>query len=545
MTPRLRSGPGAFWVFLTVFVVYAYFMPRWADWNIDSRFDLTAAIVNHHTLSIDAYHYNTWDKAVYRGHYYSDKAPGTALLGVPVYALFTVLRGTPPSAVAIAALEKNSAWDVAVSLGESSTQKQPAPRGTTLGGCQRSGGAGNVQYIPWGNRLVRPFRDWALSKYFVTILSVSLISALFAAFFFWFLGFFTDNRGLRWVLTALYALGTDALPYATNFYSHQLAAGFLFTAFALLFLWSRCLVRGWAPVASGFLLGLGLFTEYTVALIILFLGAYALWLFRHSPKTLLLFLLAGTIPLLALFAYNQAIFGNPLDTGYSHDFCWSAAQAAGYAGFTSPKPGPLFDLTFGQYRGLFFMSPYLLLSVAGIGVMARRGMRLEGAVLLSLALVFILAISAYWGWNGGRVDGPRYLVPIIPFLAFPVVLYMDTASLLSVRALILAVLGAASVAVSWLMFVGGYLFPISWLRLPLTQYTLPALARNQIAPNAGYLLGLRGWESLVPLAGLLVLVLGAYTFLFPQHAEERTDSLLRAHPNTRVPHPVDGPPYSS
>ncbi len=68
------------------FISYAYFY-QGGGWNQNSRFDLVRAIVEQQTLRIDAYHDNTYDKAYYQGHYYSDKAPGLALLAVPAAAL--------------------------------------------------------------------------------------------------------------------------------------------------------------------------------------------------------------------------------------------------------------------------------------------------------------------------------------------------------------------------------------------------------------------------------------------------------------------------
>lgn len=489
--------------FLLLFLVFAYFMPRWADWNIDSRLDLVHAIVDHRTVRIDKVHYNTWDKAVYKGHYYSDKAPGTAVLGAAVYAGFRFAYALPGSGTAIRALERNSAWNVAIDLGRASTQFQPAPKGTTLGGCQRSG-SGNVQYIPWGNRLVPPVRDWALSKYAVTVGSVALLSALFGAFFFWFLGFFILSAWKRAVSVALYTLGTTALPYSTNFYSHQLVAAFLFIAFALLLLYSKGAVGGWVLPVSGFLLGLSLFTEYTVAIIIPFIGLYGMWACRARLRKVGAFLAAGSIPLGMLFVYNYLCFGNPFDTGYSHDFCWSSAQAAGIAGFTYPHLGPLFDLTFGPFRGLFYMSPFLLLAVPGLLLMARQGLHREAVICALIGIVLIVAISSYWGWNGGRVEGPRYLVPAIPFLAFPVAFFLDALPLNPLAWAIVAGTGGWSFFVVWAEFLGGYLFPISWLRDPIPQYSIPALRQDIIAPNAGFFVGLSGWESLLPLACLLV-----------------------------------------
>jgi hypothetical protein len=508
-------------VFLLAFVVFAYFMPQWADWNIDSRLDLVHAIVDDHSLSIDRYDANTWDKALYRHHYYSDKAPGTAMLGVPVYAAFVAAHRVPLLGAGISTVEKNSAWNTAIALGKSDTQAAPAPKGRNLGGCQRFGIAHNVQVIPWGNRLVPPMRDWALSKYVVTVGVVGLLSALFAAFFFWFLGIFALGAITRWLTTGVLAVGSTALPYSSNFYSHQLSAAFLFTAFALLYLLHSARVRGWAAPVAGFLLGFALFTEYTVALIILVVGLYAIWILRRRPALLAATVAAGAIPVAGLAAYNIAVFGNPIDAGYSHDFCWSAAQAAGFQGFTYPHLGPLFDLTLGPFRGLFFASPFLLLAVPGLYWMLRRGHRAEALACGVIGVLFILALSAYWGWNGGRVDGPRYLVPVIPFLGFPAAFAVEAALRSSIARGLVYVLAGASLAVTWALFLGGDTFPMSWLRNPLVDWSLPALARNDVTSNAGNFLGLSGWQSLIPLALLVALIAVWPAGRVPQPAAQR------------------------
>src|SRR5215470_20302527 len=67
---------------LATFLSFLYFYEG-GGWNQNSRFDLVRSITERHTLQIDAYHENTQDKAHFRGHYYSDKAPGLALFAVP------------------------------------------------------------------------------------------------------------------------------------------------------------------------------------------------------------------------------------------------------------------------------------------------------------------------------------------------------------------------------------------------------------------------------------------------------------------------------
>ena len=71
---------------LFLLLVYGFFQQS-GGWNENSRLDLISALVEHRTTVIDDYQKNTGDKAFFDGHFYSDKAPGTALIGVPVYAL--------------------------------------------------------------------------------------------------------------------------------------------------------------------------------------------------------------------------------------------------------------------------------------------------------------------------------------------------------------------------------------------------------------------------------------------------------------------------
>ncbi len=70
------------WVLgIALFASYAYFYQA-GGWNQNSRFALVRAIIERHTLQIDAYQLHTGDRALWHGHYYSDKAPGASLLAL-------------------------------------------------------------------------------------------------------------------------------------------------------------------------------------------------------------------------------------------------------------------------------------------------------------------------------------------------------------------------------------------------------------------------------------------------------------------------------
>src|ERR1700735_5921787 len=84
MSPEKSPSAGKTAILLGIvfFCSFGYFYEG-GGWNQNSRFDLLRAIVERHTLWIDAYHENTQDKAHFKGHYYSDKAPGLVFLAVP------------------------------------------------------------------------------------------------------------------------------------------------------------------------------------------------------------------------------------------------------------------------------------------------------------------------------------------------------------------------------------------------------------------------------------------------------------------------------
>jgi hypothetical protein len=55
-------------LFLVLLFCYAYFQPKWADWNQNSRIDLTLALIEQRTVTIDRYYQNTGDYAYFNGH---------------------------------------------------------------------------------------------------------------------------------------------------------------------------------------------------------------------------------------------------------------------------------------------------------------------------------------------------------------------------------------------------------------------------------------------------------------------------------------------
>ena len=357
-------------------LAYGYFQQVPA-WNEYSRYDLTRAIVEQGTLRIDSFHENTGDKAFYDGHWYSDKAPGSSLLGVPVYAVLIVATavtggGTPSEAEAVQALA---------------------------------------------------FAESAIP----TLLLVLLL-----------LRFLRPKVGERWALVVAlaYALGSMAFPFATMFFGHAAATAALFGSFYLLHR-LRSQPGRWTAVLAGLLAGLAVLIEVPLVLGVAVLGIYALSIGRGAA----LRFVAGGLPIALVFmAYNWLAFGGPLTLGYSYLLPGQFAEGMreGIMGVTWPRLDTLAELLFSP-RGLIWLAPWFVL--APLGLLAARGRSIRPEVLVCGAIVvlFLGYNAGYYLPFGGWTPGPRFLMPALPFAAVLVALAPRVTRAVAVPLMLVAV----------------------------------------------------------------------------------------------------------
>jgi 4-amino-4-deoxy-L-arabinose transferase-like glycosyltransferase len=454
---------------LASFLSFIYFYES-GGWNQNSRFDLVRAIVERHTLQIDAYHTNTKDKVHFRGHYYSDKAPGLVFLAVP----FAVAAR---AGMRVAGVDPESA------------------RG-----------------------------EYALS-YIVTACAVALPTALAGVcLFFLVLRFGSEATGAAFAVIVM-SIGTPMLAYASLFWAHALVGACLLFAFAAALQLgdvSSARAEFWWALAVGLAAGWATVMEYPAVVASALLALFALtqvWPRGNAARwrVVLGVGLGAAICASVLFGYLLAAFGG-LRPSYSYydPNSFSFMQQQGYMGLTYPHPDRLLKILFGCSRGLFFASPVMVAAVAGLWMMRKQ---FRAAALVAGAIVayyFLFNASFYW-WKAGLAFGPRYAGAGIPLLCLGLGVAWTRAS--NRWQWVLIVLAGCSVFVTVMVVstssqlamqdscpVVHSSWPAFWagnLAMNRESMLLASEARGGYgAFNLGELMGLSGITSLIPLVAM-------------------------------------------
>jgi len=366
MLRGVLAGVGTWWsrigirgrreILLVALLLFCYgFFQQQPAWNEYSRYDLVRALVDHGTTRIDDFQGNTGDKAFYQGHWYSDKAPGTALLGVPIYAL-EQLTGRL--------------------FGQSAPQDITAIQGLA-------------------------FVESGVATALLVLLLVRMLGPLV-------------GEGWALVVGLGYGLGSIAFPFATMFFGHAASTAALFASFYVLHRWKSQRGR-WGPVVAGFLASLAVLIEIPTVIGVAILGLYALWIDRRGAVAFIL----GGLPLAAVFgAYNWVSFGSPINVGYMNLLpgSFASGMSEGILGVSWPKLETAGDLLVGP-RGLVRLAPWFIGALAGLVAVRDRRVRAEVIVCAAIALVFVVYNAGYYLPFGGWTPGPRFLLPALPFAA--------------------------------------------------------------------------------------------------------------------------------
>jgi hypothetical protein len=434
-------------LFIISLGVSAFFI-QWEGWNQASRQDLVRAIVENQTFIIDEYHENTGDKALRNDHYYSDKAPGASWLAVLPYSIA-------------------------------------------------------YYFVDDEGSFLSKYGLYISNIFAVSIPSAISVSSIFILFRMMML-----PMGISIGLALAYALGTLTLPYSTMLFGHQLSAALLIISFVLIFHIKHHGSRSPKQIfAIGFLLGYAFVSDYTSVFAIIALFIYGGIILRWSWEDSRWSFAGLGIPAIMLMSYNWIAFGGVLSFSY-HFSVFSDIHHQFFQGLVLPRPEIFFIILFSGYRGLFFLSPWLLLAMPGISIMLKRkDYRLEGVLCLFVFITYVLFNSSYWKWDGGWAFGPRFLILSIPFLVVAVgALWLPQGKNIpksiiygnqTVKKRIFIITAIYS---GLMMLLGTAVNPMPSESIfdPL-NFLLQGFFDEKFVHNMGIVMGLNGWIAFIPL----------------------------------------------
>ena len=264
---------------------------------------------------------------------------------------------------------------------------------------------------------------------------------------------FPNHPGAALGAAITFGFGTTFFPFATLMFDHNLTAVLLLASFAAVRRGNIFSAGAWAGVAA--------VTNYLAAIPGAMFAVWALFSSRSNaergtrnaeknaaasgepaqsqvarsfprsafrvPRSSLRWgdaarFTLGVLPCLAaLLAYNVAAFGSPfaLNTSFQNPAFKEIAPA--FLGmFRWPDWFAALVLTISPWRGLFVLSPVLVL--AAVAIVRRWKMETlpaERRLILGCAAFFFLINICFNGFHGGFAAGPRYLIPALPFLCLP------------------------------------------------------------------------------------------------------------------------------
>lgn len=219
---------------------------------------------------------------------------------------------------------------------------------------------------------------------------------------------------------------------------------------------------------------------------------------------MLLVTLGAALCAAGLMIYNNAVFGGPFKLGYGSSELWQKQHETGFMSLTLPRLDAVWGITFGTFRGLFVLSPVMVLAVPGFWMWWRaREHRAEWWVALLATLTMFLFNASSIMWWGGWAVGPRYMLPALPFFALGLAYAFRSVWLRRLG----VVLAVVALAATWFMSLAEQAFPSDGIANPWVDHALPNWQSGNIARNIGTVLGLRGLAGLAPLFVLAVSLL--------------------------------------
>ena len=438
---------------VSIGIAWGFFMHA-SGWAQSSFYGQVRAFASGQS-ELDPWKWEAKDLAWVDDHFYSVKAPGLAALTLPVYLALDSVNAQSAA---------RQAADNAHATAHDHWHSHAPPK---YFGFSRERAHRVQSRVAENTPMV-----WALALFGAVLPAVALL----------FLVRWAAERvepGFGTAAAVTLGLGTIVMTFGAEYFSHVVSAALGFGAFALLMREREGPQRIGLVGVAGLLAGLAVCFEYPLGLLGVVLFGYAI----ARPERLrrgTVFTgaaVAGAVPVLL---YNLWSLGSPLRFAYSYAVAEPGRSghhelglnSSGFFGITAPRPGAAVDLLLSG-RGLLTLTPVLVLGVVGAVMMRKRGHRAEAAVIGAVTAAYFLYNAGYWQPLGGGTPGPRFLFPILPFLAIGLASAYRRLPALTLGLAIPSVLTMLVAALTYpLLGEGGTATWISWLRDGSLEHTV-------------------------------------------------------------------------
>lgn len=248
-----------------------------------------------------------------------------------------------------------------------------------------------------------------VSETALVLLSPAVISAIGCALVFGLSLLMGFRMKLSILLSLLYGLSTIVWPYSKFLLSEAtLNVAILGSVYASV-RYVRTSQR-WILAVSGACMGFAFITKVISVLVVPVLLLYLLsscGVRRGVRDSGLFFSPAFLAFVFIQLWYNDIRYGHMFEFGYSAS--WD------HLGFSNPLLTGLWGLFLSPGKSFFLYSPVTLLGAFSLPGFFRRKKK-EAYLFLGTCAVVIVPHACWWSWSGDWAWGPRFLVPISPYL---------------------------------------------------------------------------------------------------------------------------------